>query len=98
MTVESPLAEQQRAIVEFYLHSKWIKASIAIEDENLFIEYANNKRDQQFLIDELHNHTNIPNNKTNIYNPTDYITNQKRIVKIVKPDNVGLGNDKYSLK
>ncbi|CAF3374853.1 unnamed protein product [Rotaria sp. Silwood1] len=97
MTVESSLAEQQRAIVELYLHSKWIKASLALEDENLVIEYATNKRDQQILIEELHNHTNASNpnltsnSRSNIHDPSDTITNQKRIVKIVKPDNIGLG-------
>ncbi|CAF0907091.1 unnamed protein product [Didymodactylos carnosus] len=36
----------ERTTVELYVRSKWIKASIALEDENLFIEYAHNsKRD-----------------------------------------------------
>ncbi|CAF4306414.1 unnamed protein product [Rotaria socialis] len=88
MTVESSVSEQQRAIVELYLHSKWIKGSIALEDDNLLIEYANNKRNQQVLIDELHNHTNI----SNTHDTSDTVNNnQKRLVKIVKPDNVGLG-------
>ncbi|CAF0951708.1 unnamed protein product [Rotaria sordida] len=98
MTFESSLAEQQqRAIAELYLHSKWTKASLALEDENLIIEYATNKRDQQILIEELYNHTNIsnqnliPNTRSSIYDPSDTITSQKRIVKIIKPDNVGLG-------
>ena len=84
MTVESPLAEQQRAVVELYVHSKWLKANLTLEDDNLFIEYANDKRDQQTPTEQLNNHTDIP----------DTITGQKRHIKIVKPDNTGLGKKK----
>jgi hypothetical protein len=79
MTVESPLAEQQRAVVEFYIHSKWIKANLILEDENLFLEYANNKYDEQF------------NHISTIHETAEPITSQKRLIKIIKPDNLGLG-------
>jgi hypothetical protein len=79
MTVESPLAEQQRAVVEFYIHSKWIKANLILEDENLFLEYANNKYDEQF------------NHISTIHETAEPITSQKRLINIVKPDNLGLG-------
>jgi hypothetical protein len=98
MTGEPPLAQQQRAVVELYVRSKWIKASLALEDENLFIEYAHNKQDQQTSTVQLNN-TNINdetiqnNGSTNNYTP-DTITSQKRIIKIVKPDNTGLGRNK----
>jgi len=85
MTVESPLIEQQRAVVELYIHSKWIKANLALEDENLFIEYENDKHDQQISIEQ-----NI--NLSKIHDTSDTITSQKRLVKIIKPDNTGLGN------
>lgn len=95
MTGEPPIAQQQRAVVELYVRSKWIKASLAIEDENLFIEYAHNKQDQQASTGQLNNTSsneeNNPNNgSTNNFTP-DTITSQKRTVKIVKPDNTGLG-------
>jgi len=97
MTGEPPLAQQQRAVVELYVRSKWIKASLAIEDENLFIEYAHNKPDQQIPTAQLNstvtNDETIQNNgSTNSYTP-DTITSQKRIIKIVKPDNTGLGRN-----
>lgn len=82
MTGESPLAEQQRAVVELYVHSKWIKANLALEDENLFLEYAIN--DQQ-----LSNEIFQPD--STIYDQSDKISSEKRLVKIVKPDNTGLG-------
>lgn len=105
MTGEPPLTQQQRAVVELYVRSKWIKASLALEDENLFIEYAHNKHDQP--TPAVGSSANIPattsneeNNQTNgsTSNDTpDTITSQKRIVKIVKPDNTGLGrNECYS--
>ncbi len=100
MTGEPPLAQQQRAVVELYVRSKWIKASLALEDENLFIEYAHNKQDQQTSTVQLNN-TNINdetiqnNGSTNNYTP-DTITSQKRIIKIVKPDNTGLGKNQIS--
>jgi hypothetical protein len=87
MTVESPLIEQQRAVVELYIHSKWIKANLALEDENLFIEYENDKHDQQISIEQ-----NI--NLSKIHDTSDTITSQKRLVKIIKPDNIGLGSKK----
>ncbi|CAF5170385.1 unnamed protein product, partial [Rotaria magnacalcarata] len=95
MTGEPPLAQQQRAVVELYVRSKWIKASLALEDENLFIEYAHNKQDQPSPSVQLNNtstNEEMPqtNGSTNNYTP-DTITSQKRTVKIVKPDNTGLG-------
>jgi hypothetical protein len=99
MTGEPPLAQQQqRAVVELYVRSKWIKASLALEDENLFIEYAHNKQDQQISTGQLNstntNDETIQNNgSTNNYTP-DTITSQKRTIKIVKPDNTGLGRKK----
>ncbi|CAF0938730.1 unnamed protein product [Rotaria sp. Silwood1] len=95
MTGEPPLAQQQRAVVELYVRSKWIKASLALEDENLFIEYAHNKHDQQSSTGQLNttntnDETTHNNGSTNSYTP-DTITSQKRTVKIVKPDNTGLG-------
>ena len=97
MTGEPPLAQQQRAVVELYVRSKWIKASLALEDENLFIEYAHNKQDQQISSQQLNNTNSnddiIQNNgSTTNYTP-DTITSQKRIIKIVKPDNTGLGKN-----
>ncbi|CAF0720435.1 unnamed protein product [Adineta steineri] len=98
MTGEPPLAQQQRAVVELYVRSKWIKASLALEDENLFIEYAHNKHEQQTstgsvnsptITDEPIQNNNSTNNNNN--STPDTITSQKRIVKIVKPDNTGLG-------
>lgn len=95
MTGEPPLAQQQRAAVELYVRSKWIKASLALEDENLFIEYAHNKQDQPLSTGQSNN-TNVneettqTNGRTTNYTP-DTITSQKRTVKIVKPDNTGLG-------
>ena len=105
MTGEPPLTQQQRAVVELYVRSKWIKASLALEDENLFIEYAHNKRDQPTPTPG--SSSNIPttnsaedsnqNNGSTSNDTPDTITSQKRIVKIVKPDNTGLGrNDFYS--
>ncbi len=84
MTVESPLAEQQRAVVELYLHSKWIKTNLTLEDEYLFLEYENNKSDQQLLIEQI-------NHESPISNISDNISSQKRVIKICKPENIGLG-------
>ena|SRR5690349_10990306 len=97
MTDEPPLAQQQRAVVELYVRSKWIKASLALEDENLFIEYAHNKQDQQIPTGQLNStspndETPQSNGSTNVYTP-DTITSQKRTIKIVKPDNTGLGRN-----
>jgi hypothetical protein len=93
MTVESPLAEQQRAVVELYVHSKWMKAKLTLEDEYLFIEYADDKRDQQTPTEQLNNHADISTPQ----NTPDAIAGQKRLIKIVKPDNAGLGkSDKMS--
>ena len=107
MASESPSAQQQqRANVELYVRSKWIKASLALEDENLFIEYAHTKRDQQtptpvpFNAPTTNSNSNeetTPNNNnasTNNETP-DTITSQKRTVKIVKPDNTGLGKSTF---
>ena len=98
MTGEPPLAQQQRAVVELYVRSKWIKASLALEDENLFIEYAHNKQDQQISTAQVNpsitnDETSQNNGSTNNSTP-DTITSQKRTVKIVKPDNTGLGRKK----
>lgn len=86
MTVESPLAEQQRAVVELYVHSKWIKANLALEEDNLFLEYAN---DQQISNETFQN-------SSTVYDQSDKITSEKRLIKIVKPDHTGLGKDKIS--
>ena len=82
-----------------YVRSKWIKASLALEDENLFIEYAHNKQDQPTPTGQLNStssneldETNQNNGSTNNFTP-DTITSQKRTVKIVKPDNTGLGRN-----
>jgi hypothetical protein len=100
MTGEPPLAQQQqRAVVELYVRSKWIKASLALEDENLFIEYAHNKRDQQTPtgkpnVTTTNNAEEATQNNGSTTNDTpDTITSQKRIIKIVKPDNTGLGRN-----
>jgi hypothetical protein len=98
MIGEPPLTQQQRAVVELYVRSKWIKASLALEDENLFIEYAHNKRDQQTptptspntITTNSTDETN-QNNGSTPNDTSDTITSQKRTVKIVKPDNTGLG-------
>lgn len=87
--------QQQRATVELYVRSKWIPANLAIEDENLFIEYSHQKQDQTNSNESTNaSPTNDENPSTNL--PTtsltpDTITSQKRTVKIVKPDNTGLG-------
>jgi hypothetical protein len=99
MTGEPPLTQQQRAVVELYVRSKWIKASLALEDENLFIEYAHNKHEQatpapassSTIPTTNSNEENNPNNGSTSNDTPDTITSQKRIVKIVKPDNTGLG-------
>ena len=98
MTGEPPLTQQQRAVVELYVRSKWIKASLALEDENLFIEYAQPKRDQSTPTPStstspttnINEESNQINGSTSTETP-DTITSQKRTVKIVKPDNTGLG-------
>ena len=91
MTVESPLAEQQRTVVELYVDSKWVKASLALEDEHLFIEYANDKHDQSRSIEHL---LDVSNNGSANQNIPDNINSQKRNVKIIKSDNAGLGKKK----
>ena len=95
MTVEPPLAEQQRAVVEFYTQSRWIKANLTLEDDNLYLEYSYDKRDSTMFNSEqsFHHRTSTTfNNGSNIYDLPDTITSQKRFVKITKPDNTGLGN------
>lgn len=81
MTVESPAVEQQRAVVELYLHSKWIKANLTLEDENIFLEYTSQKIDnsEPFL------------NRTPSHQISDALISQKRSVRILRPDNHGLG-------
>jgi hypothetical protein len=79
MTVDSPLAEQQRAVVELYVHSKWLKASLALEDESLFIEYENDK------------HAAIEHGNGNPHDASNTVSSQKRLVKISKPESTGLG-------
>jgi hypothetical protein len=98
MNGESSLPQQQRAVVELYVRSKWIKANLALEDENVFIEYAHQKRDvqtptpgQQLAVGNLTNDDTNQTNGLSNNETTDTITSQKRIVKIVKPDNTGLG-------
>lgn len=101
MTGEPTLTQQQRAAIELYVRSKWIKASLALEDENLFIEYAQPKRDQTTPTN-THDESPPPattiatgissaNGSTSNNETADTITSQKRTVKIVKPDNTGLG-------
>ena len=87
MTVESPLAEQQRAVVEFYVHSTWIKANLALEDENLFLEYEKNNFDQTYSTEQF-------THPSTIHETSEPITSEKRLIKIVKPDNLGLGKSK----
>jgi len=92
MTGEPPLnqQQQQRATIELYVRSKWISANLAIEDENLFIEYSHQKQDQTNSTEPSNaSPTNDENPPTNL--TPDTITSQKRTVKIVKPDNTGLG-------
>jgi len=91
MTVESPLAEQQRAVVELYINSKWIKANLALEEDNLLLEYAHDKHNQQTPTEYLNNGSTIPD-------ISDTITSQKRLVKIIKPDNTGLGKNENKKK
>ena len=97
MTGEPASTQQQRAAVELYVRSKWIKASLALEDENLFIEYAQPKRDQTTPTN-INDESPPPaiasvaaNGSTSNNETADTITSQKRTVKIVKPDNTGLG-------
>lgn len=107
MTGEPPIAaQQQRSSIELYVRSKWIKASLALEDENLFIEYAQNKRDQStptsniFTTSTTNSTEETNQNNSNNHETPDTISSQKRTVKIVKPDNTGLGknqNDKKSI-
>jgi hypothetical protein len=84
MTVASPLVEQQRAVIELYIHSKWIKANLTLEDEHLFLEYAIDKRDQPTPTEQF-------NNNATIHEISDTISSQKRFIKITKPENTGLG-------
>lgn len=91
MTVEPPLAEQQRAVVELYLHSTWIKANLTLEDESLFIEYAYDKRAQSIPNEQSMHHLAISARSSASYETPENITSQKRTVKIVKSDNIGLG-------
>ncbi|UJR15791.1 hypothetical protein I4U23_002723 [Adineta vaga] len=79
MTVESPLAEQQRAVVELYVNSKWLKANLALEDDNLFIEYEYDKQ------------VSTEQTNSNVHNTSNNVSSQKRLIKISKPDNTGLG-------
>lgn len=101
MTGEPPPAQQQqqqqqRAAIELYVRSKWIQANLAIEDENLFIEYAHHKQEQ---INPTESANATETNDENPSNPTpDTITSQKRTIKIVKPDNTGLGNEQKRTK
>jgi hypothetical protein len=87
MTAEQSLVEQQRAVVELYVNSKWIKASLALDDENLFLEYAHDYQTPAELSD---NHHEISNEST-IHDISDTISSEKRTIKIVKQDNTGLG-------
>ena len=80
MTGEPALAEQQRAVVELYLQSKWLKASLILEDEDLLIEYAHEKGAQA-----------IPHDPSSSSAAPEDITSQKRTVKIGKSDHTGLG-------
>ena len=86
---------QQRVVVELYVRSKWMKANLALEDENLFIEYAHNKHDQTpaptVLNTSTTNSTKDEINQNQNHETPDTISSQKRTVKIVKPDNTGLG-------
>jgi len=77
MTVETPIAEQQRAVVELYIQSQWIKATLTLDDDHLVLQYALNKHSSP-----------IPNEQKL---PPEALNNQKRTVKIVKADNIGLG-------
>jgi hypothetical protein len=99
MTVEPALAEQQRAVVELYIYSKWIKANLTLEDDNLYIEYAHDKRDQSTPSEHSMEHSMIStqNQMATIQDVPDTLTNQKRTVKIVKPDNTGLGTISVSM-
>ena len=84
MTVESPLVEQQRAVVELYLHSKWIKANLALEDESLFLEYTTHKSDQRTNSEQFLD-------RSTSHQISDDLISQKRLVRIIRPDNHGLG-------
>lgn len=77
MTVETAIAEQQRAVVELYVQSQWTKANLTIDDDHLVLQYAVNKHPSPTL------------NEQKI--PPETLNNQKRTVKIVKADNAGLG-------
>lgn len=81
MTVESPLAEQQRAVVELYVQSKWLKANLTLENDNLFIEY---EYDKQLPIEDGNSTSRDTSNN---------VSSQKRLIKISKPDNTGLGKN-----
>lgn len=99
MTVEPPVAEQQRAVVELYVHSTWIKANLTLEDENLFLEYGYEKHDQSIASEQSFSHglTAASSNGSTIHHDIpDTITSQKRTVKLIKPDNAGLGKNKFS--
>lgn len=84
MTVESTLVEQQRAVVELYIHSKWIKANLTLDDEDLLLEYTNRKYDQGMNSEQCVDGT------TN-HQISDALVSQKRSVRIVRPENQGLG-------
>lgn len=84
MTVETPIAEQQRAVVELYIQSQWIKATLTLDDDHLVLQYALNKHSSP-----------IPNEQKL---PPEALNNQKRTVKIVKADNIGLGKNEKKIK
>ena len=89
MTVESALVEQQRAVVELYIHSKWIKANLTLDDENLLLEYTSRKSDQTTNSEQYLDGTTS-------HQISDALVSQKRSVRIVRPENHGLGKpDKH---
>ena len=79
MTVETPIAEQQRAVVELFVQSQWIKATLTLDDDHLVLQYALTKHSSP-----------VPNEQKL---PPEALNNQKRIVKITKADNTGLGRN-----
>ena len=93
MTVEQPLAEQQRAVAELYIRPHWVKANLTLEDENLFIEYALDRHDSSTAMEptETSNQNLSQHNGSMNSSSAERISSQKRSVRIVKSENVGLG-------
>jgi len=78
-------------VLETYVRGQWYRVSVTLEEEYLCISLDETYENSTALNGTLNNNVDTPSGVDNATDIPDSVANQKRVVRVIKSDNNGLG-------